>query len=304
VIDQVHLSSKEKIKVMFSLILTPAKTAGLLSLIFFISACGNDTAETELVSEQRAAELVDQILDEDMEVEQRRELVEDHPELAVEMLNALVRDLEPGSEEEARRIPWIWRVTIAAGSRNDAEEIRQIMEASLPQVNEPLFNWQCVVLGGGVVNGISRQGIWPKPRINEILEDESSLQDRWQHAVNESYDYAANPDLPYPWRYDALRMTAMDETDRSIPELAGYLEAGLNDHLHMGALRGLSDIQSPEVPGLILENISNYSESNYNIALEVMMHTEERREALRSAVEEGIIDIEDLNSEQVETLGL
>ncbi len=289
---------------MVTLFQMSAKTAGLFFLIILISACADDAAVSEPAPDQRAVEIVNQLLDEEIEVEKRRNLAEEYPDLAVEMLNALVHDLETGTEEEANRIPWIWRVTIAAGSRNDVEEIREIMEISLPEENEPLLNWQCVVLGGGVVNGISRQDVWPRPRIDEILDSEPSLQDRWQHAVNESYDYASNPDLPNPWRYDALRMVAMDEMERSIPELANYLEPGLNDHLHMGALRGLSDIQSPEVANLILENISGYSENNYNIALEVLMRTEDRRETLRSAISDGRIEIEDLNSEQIEILGL
>ena len=289
---------------MVTLFQMSAKTAGLFFLIILISACADDATITESDQDQRAVEIVNQLLDEEIEVEKRRNLAEEYPDLAVEMLNALVHDLETGTEEEANRIPWIWRVTIAAGSRNDVEEIREIMEISLPEENEPLLNWQCVVLGGGVVNGISRQDVWPRPRIDEILDGEPSLQDRWQHALNESYDYASNPDLPNPWRYDALRMVAMDEMERSIPELANYLEPGLNDHLHMGALRGLSDIQSPEVANLILENISGYSENNYNIALEVLMRTEDRRETLRSAISDGRIEIEDLNSEQIEILGL
>ncbi len=286
------------------------KAVGVLIIIFFISACADDATEPEPEPEpepgpdQRAAEIASRILDEDIDAEVRRELVEDHPELAANMLNVLVQDLEPGSDEEALRIPWIWRVTVAAGSRNDSGEIKEILKISLPEENEPLLNWQCVVLGRGVVNGISRQEVWPRPRIDEILEAEPSLQSRWQHAVNESYDYAANPDLPYPWRYDALRMIAMDEPERSIPELAGYLEPGLNNHLHMGAISGLSDIRSPDVPELILDNISGYSENNFNIALEVMMRTEDRRDALRSAVEDGTIEIEDLNTEQIEALGL
>ena len=72
------------------------------------------------------------------------------------LIAAMVRDLEPGTPEEYVRIPWIWRAAVAGGRRNQTAEMQSLLAASLPKAGEPLRDWQAVVLGGGVVHGISQ----------------------------------------------------------------------------------------------------------------------------------------------------
>lgn len=264
-----------------------------------LSACSGEAYTGADPSAEEVAEL---LLDEEIEEEERRALAEEHTEKAVDVLRALVRGLETGTEEEARRVPWIWRVAIEATGQNDAEQIRQLIEVSLPEMDEPLLNWQGVVLGGSIVNGISREGHWPKERIREILEGHDDLQTRWQRAVELSYPMAEDPEVPNPWRYDALRMIAMDAPEESIPELRSYLEPDLDDQLHMGAISGLADIRSPEVPELLLSGWSYYSERNRNLALNGMLRTDERAKALLDAISEGKVSAEELGEEHIEQL--
>lgn len=251
---------------------------------------------------ESAEEIVRQLLDEDIAEEQRRMLVEEQVDRAVDVLRALTRDLETGTDEEARRIPWIWRVSIEATGRDNAEQIRQLAEVGLPEMDEPLLNWQVVVLGGGIVNGISREGYWPRQRIREILEGHEQLQSRWQRAIDLSYGVAEDPEVPYPWRYDALRLMAMDEREQSIPELRSYLQPDLDWHLHMGAISGLADIQSPEVPEWLLSGWSYYNERNRNLTVEALLRTERRTEALLDAISEGKVSVEELGEDQMEQL--
>jgi len=68
---------------------------------------------------------------------------------------------------EYERIPDIWRPAIAAGKRNDAAELKRLLDLSLPKADEPLRHWQAVVIGGGIINGLSMEGVWPGRRITE-----------------------------------------------------------------------------------------------------------------------------------------
>ena len=273
--------------------------ACLLLVGGMLSAC---SSESRPAAEAQAEAIAEQLLDEDIEAEERRALVEAHTEQAVGILRALVRNVETGTDEEARRIPWIWRVAIEATGRNDGEQIRQLIEVSLPEQGAPLVNWQGVVLGGSIVNGISRAGGWPKARVREILVGHDDLQARWQHAVKRSYAMAEDVEVPYPWRYDALRMIAMDAPAESIPALHAYLEPGLDDHLHMGAISGLADIRSPEVPALLLAGWTHYSVHNRELVLDGLLRTDGRTEALLDAISEGTLRREDLGAERIDQL--
>ncbi len=273
-----------------------------LLLFLLVAACNNESQRSDADTEARAVEIANQLLDDDIEAEQRRDLVEQNLDMAPQILTELVRNLETGTDEEARRIPWIWRVTIAVGSQSNSEEIRQIMDISLPELNAPLLNWQGVVLGGGIVNGISRQNEWPKSRIDDILNSHENLQARWQRAIELSYEMAKDPEVPYPWRYDALRMIAMDLKDQSIPELTAYLDPELDNHLHMGAISGLADIRSPEVPEILLSGISYYSDRNRDIALNALLRSDERIEVLLNAINDGTLSADDLGEERIKEL--
>ncbi|WP_372639204.1 hypothetical protein [Fodinibius sp.] len=265
-------------------------------------AGGSYSSFAQTGDEPSAEDIARQLLDEDVVEEERRALAGEQAGRAAEVLRALTRDLESGTDEEARRIPWIWRVSIEATGRNDAEQIRRLAEVGLPERDEPLLNWQVVVLGGGIVNGLSREGHWPRPRIREILAGHPQMESRWQRAVERSYEVAEDPDIPYPWRYDALRLIAMDEPGQSIPELHSYLQPNLDYHLHMGAISGLSDIRSPDVAGLLLSGWSYYNEQNRNLVLEGLLRTERRTRALLDAMEEGTLRPDELGEEHAEEL--
>src|SRR6185436_8638196 len=90
----------------------------------------------------------------------------------------------PGTPQEYDRIPWIWRVAIACGKRNDAGQIKAVLEASLPHEGEPLRDWQAVVIGGGIINGLSERGLWPGDRVAEILGKDDLLLKRWNTALD------------------------------------------------------------------------------------------------------------------------
>ena len=57
--------------------------------------------------------------------------------------------------------------------------------------------------------------------------------------------------VPTGTRYDALRMIPLLGWERSGPRLKHYLKEGQHAELQMGAVSGLSDVDSPEVAPLL-----------------------------------------------------
>ncbi len=76
--------------------------------------------------------------------------------------------------EEYRRIPWIWRVAVAAGRAKDEASLKPLTDVSMPKDGERLRDWQAVVLGGGVVMGLSQAGTWPRDVMAPWLADDAT----------------------------------------------------------------------------------------------------------------------------------
>src|ERR1700722_580342 len=117
-------------------------------------------------SSAKATQLAREILDDSRPVNERKAIIVAHPELSLDLLKAMVADMPANdAKEEYRRIPWIWRVTVAAAKRNDLREMKPIVQFTLPKPGDPLRDWQAVVMGGGIINGIGLVGAWPDEQI-------------------------------------------------------------------------------------------------------------------------------------------
>jgi putative membrane-bound dehydrogenase-like protein len=234
-------------------------------------------------------ELAHQILDESRPRAEREALATANADSAAELIAAMTDDLPQDEKEEYRRIPWIWRVAVAAGKKNDAQVLRKLLAASLPHLGGPLRDWQAVVVGGGIINGVSLQDVWPKVRIDDLLKDQPDLRRRWEQALDQSAAMADNESVRTGTRYDALRMIALDAWDQRGPQLQKYLAKGVHNELQMGAISGLSDVDKPEVATLFLGGFAHYSEGNRKLALDALVRTEARIDALLDAIERGTI---------------
>lgn len=250
---------------------------------------------------QDAGTLARQILDDSLPTAKRQAIINEHPQLAAQLIAALTVDLKADAKEEYRRIPWIWRVAIAAGKRNDAKEIRAILEASLPREGESLRDWQAVVLGGGIINGVSQQGDWPGPRLQKILSD-AGLDKRWHTSLAGSFAMVDNEKTPTGTHYDALRMIALARWDKSQPVLAKYLAKGVHAELHMGAVSGLADIDRPEIAPMLLGAWPHLSASNRALAIDALLRTNARVGNLLHAIAAGKVMPTQLSTSQVERL--
>lgn len=244
-----------------------------------------------------AEELAKAILDPKAPGAEREAIIRDHPELSAELIAAMAGGLGPDSAEEYRRIPWIWRVAIAAGRRGDPAEMRSVLAASLPEADKPLEDWQAVVIGGGIINGITLAGSWPGERLAPILADDKALAARWHRALDLASAMVDDEKVPTGTRYDALRMIGLEPWDKRGAQLARYLAEGTNPELHQGAICALGDLPSPEVPAALIANLKHFSPSNRNWAIEALVRDEGRRAALLDAIEAGKIAAADVGED-------
>ncbi|MDB5390387.1 MAG: Neutral/alkaline non-lysosomal ceramidase, partial [Planctomycetaceae bacterium] len=244
------------------------------------------------------ADLVAQILNDKLPQEKRQALITQNPKLAAELIAGLTADLTPGTPQEYQRIPWIWRVAIAAGKRNQIPEIRRILEVCMPQPNQPLHDWQAVVIGGGIINGISLEGSWPLPRMAEILRDQAGLDVRWIRTLEEAARMVDNDKVHNGTRYDALRIVALNRWERCGTQLEKYLAEGANAELQMGAVSGLADVDHAAATRLLMNALPHLVPGNRKLAVDALLRNSERQRALIEALENGSAKTAWLNSEQ------
>jgi HEAT repeat protein len=254
-------------------------------------------------ADEKAQALAAAILDDGKSGEERQRLIEENPELAGPLVAAMAA--MPGlnsEEEEYRRIPWIWRVAVAAGKRNDEEQLVDLLRASLPKRGEKLADWQAVVVGGGVINGVSLAGHWPKPRIDELLESKPDLTERWIDSQAQAAKMADDENVRHGTRYDALRMLALDGFEKRGEQLVKYLSKDVNGELQMGAVSALADIDEPAATKALIAHFRDLSDGNRQMALDGLVRGEGQRKLLLDAVESGRITPADLGPERIERL--
>src|SRR5262249_34049215 len=103
----------------------------LALLAQFANAAGGEVPDKEI------RDIAAQILDDNRTEDEREALIAKHPAKGTELVLAMARDI-PNSTEEYRRIPWIWRVAVACGKRNRVDQIKPMLEATLPNRDEQL----------------------------------------------------------------------------------------------------------------------------------------------------------------------
>ena len=137
------------------------------------------------------AAIASQLLDDKLSQEERKQIVESHPDIALDLLKALTDGLKPGNEEY-RRIPWIWRVAIEAAKRNEGTQVRDILVSSLPKARRAAAR-----LAGGRHRRRDHQraqpeDIWPREQLTELLAGDAGLQSRWDRLLVQAGEMADN----------------------------------------------------------------------------------------------------------------
>lgn len=278
----------------------PTLTTILCALGFVISMRGFSQT---LFADEKAEAIAAAILDDGKSGEERQRLIDENPKLAGPIVAAMAS--MPGlttEEEEYRRIPWIWRVAVAAGKRNDEEQLVDLLRASLPKRGEKLADWQAVVVGGGVINGVSLAGQWPKPRIDELLEGKPDLTERWIDSQAQAAKMADDEKVRHGTRYDALRMLALDGFEKRGEQLVKYLAKEIDGELQMGAVSALADIDEPSATKALITHFRDLNDGNRQLTLDGLVRGEAQRKLLLDAVEAGRITPADLGPERIERL--
>lgn len=240
-------------------------------------------------ADSEAHQLARQLLDDALPSEQREALIAQWPQYSAQMITALTYDMPQDLEEQYRRIPWIWRVAIAAGQRNQSEELLKILDASLPELQQPLTDWQAVVLGGGLINGVSQSGDWPLDRVERLISGNGPLVARWNQAVSQASEMSDNDQVRAGTRYDALRMIAIAPWATHGEQLASYL-TDASTELQMGAVSGLSDMPAAEAGQAILVALPNLTPRNRELALDAIFRTVPRIQRLLVAIQRGDVN--------------
>ncbi|MDE0865333.1 MAG: neutral/alkaline non-lysosomal ceramidase N-terminal domain-containing protein [Rubripirellula sp.] len=224
------------------------------------------------------------LLDESQSTEVRQQVIDQRPGMGPAIVGLLVQDLHAVDTDTLdQRLPWIWRVALAVGRRNDGGEIRDLLEQSLPKAGSPLADWQAVVVGGGIINGLGHVGSWPGRRVGSILNGAPSLRPRWQQTLNLAAAMADDSNVSAATRYDALRIVALSDPSTAIPHLEKYLKHDSLRQLQMGAVSGLADIETPAASGLLIQSLSFLKNKNRQLAIEALLRTQARCDALKRA---------------------
>ena len=292
-----------------SLVFRPAKPLVAWALIdlrgvYLVPEGGKLTlASDEPPTSEEPTALARQLLDDSIAPDRRQAIIIKHPENAAKLVKAMTQDMPADNpKEEYRRIPWIWRVAIAAGRRNNREEIRALLDVALPGKSDHLRDWQAVVVGGGIINGISQTGPWPAKRMKEIIGNDQGLAERLQHTLQLAVVMADNEKVTTGTRYDALRIIPLLGWKKAGPQLKRYLVKGTNEELQMGAISGAGDTDVPAVGPLLADGVEHFPDENRRIALSALLRTDERVRVLLDAISEGRIKTKSLTKVEIKLL--
>jgi putative membrane-bound dehydrogenase-like protein len=248
-------------------------------------------------------ELAKLILDDSTPKDRREALVRQAAAQAAEVIRAMTSDLKADdAKEEYRRVPWIWRVAIAAGRANDAKVLAALLDVSLPKRGEALHDWQAVAIGGGVINGLSLEGKRPGARLAELIRDNPELGARWAECLKQSHVMTDSEKTPTGTRYDALRIVALDEWKRAEPRLAKYLTKDARAELQQGAVSGLVDGTDPGASALLVKALPDLTVGNRAFAIAGLLQTPTRAATLLDAIEKGTAKAEWLGKEHRDAL--
>lgn len=248
---------------------------------------------------RRPPQIAPFLLDGAQPVATRQAAIDARPGMGPGIVSLLVADLPADdSAEEYRRIPWIWRVAIAVGKRNDGGEVRDLLQISVPTAQQPLRDWQAVVLGGGVINGISQRDVWPHERIQQILTGLPDVKAAWPRTLQLAADMSDNSAVKTGTRYDALRMIALQDAEVAVPFLKKYLTAETHHELQMGAVSGLCDVNAESADQALLVAMKWLEGHNRQLAWEGLLRSESRLALLIQAIQKGELQLSE-NDRQV-----
>jgi sugar lactone lactonase YvrE/dienelactone hydrolase len=158
----------------------------------------------------------------------------------------------------------------------------KLVDLSLPAAQGKMRDWQSVVLGGAIINGLSLEGVWPKAELEGLVSEHPEWKARWDRALELSKHDAYDPKIPAGTRYDAIRVLAMLPAQEAIWKIVPFLESdyidpAIAEELQMGAVSALGDIDDHGILEPLLDSYSKLTIGNQEIARQALRRTQERR---------------------------
>ena len=274
-------------------------TLGLLLAIAVPAAAQSRVPDANAATPQAIARA---LLDADIDQKVRESLARDAAARAADVVRNLVAGLPDDEDEEYRRIPWIWRVAVAAGRSADDAVLKPLLDVSMPHDAEPLRDWQAVLLGGGIVMGLSQADRWPRDAMAPWLAEDGTRARRWARSLTLAATMADDANVRNGTRYDALRMLAVVPWEQAGALLVRYLSKDVDPELQMGAIGGLGDLQDDRATTALVTHMPQYTERNRGLAIAALLRTDARMAALRAAITSGTVQDAWLTAEQRQRL--
>lgn len=276
------------------------------SLCFFLLVSITLTTSATLAQDpfdhrKAAAEILKDSSHDDL----RAKIADDSLPYAANVIAAMTADLPKELDEEYRRIPWIWRLAINATKQGNAEQQRELLLLSLPAKDAPLAHWQAVVLGGGLINGLSQRGENPAEQIQKLLKEsaESAVnQQRFARTIELAVKMIDDQSVPSGTRYDALRILGASDWDAHAKQLVRYLASDVDEELQMGAVSATADLANEAATKTLIQSLAKLSTDNRNLALEMLLSRQPQRGRLKKSVSENTVPRQWLSAEQLEQL--
>ncbi len=244
--------------------------------------------DTGSIEEQRIAK---QLLEEKKEAVLER-LVAEHRAIAPRLIRNWTEDLsilevpEGSPDRQYDRIPMIWRISIAAVRNPETRQkvLHELLDLSLATPSQDpnsqvasWDDWQAVILGGAIINGIGLEGQWPKQILEQAVAQKPEWSGRWQSTLKSAQRMAINESTPIGTRYDAIRVLAMLPAEQAIERIKTFLGKSANEELQMGAVSALSDIEHEMVSSVLLNALADLSPANQQLAKEAMQRSSDRK---------------------------
>lgn len=274
----------------------------LLFSLAIILLADDSPAQEPTFDHRKAAE---EILKDSNHDDLRSKFADESLPHAARVIAAMTENLPNNLEEEYRRIPWIWRLAINATKQGNAEQQRALLMLSLPERDKPLAHWQAVVLGGGLINGLSQLGENPTEQIQKLLKTNAGSgedQQRFARTIELAVKMVDDQSVPSGTRYDALRILGASDWNSHAEQLVRYLASDTDEELQMGAVSATADLANEAATKTLIQSLAKISPDNRNLALEMLLSRQPQRGLLKKSVSDNTIPRQWLTAEQLKQL--
>ncbi|MCA9240907.1 MAG: c-type cytochrome, partial [Planctomycetales bacterium] len=189
-----------------------------------------------------------------------------------------------GAAGEYEFIPKVWELSRAVGRRNELNELSQLLNLALPRANQPIAAWQIVLIGGGIVGGISEARGWPAARVADALAAAERPTADWLALLEHAAQLANDNSVRAGTRYDALRILGAASWQRCHEVAGKFLDPAAHPDLQLGAVQAIADVDSPHAAGVLIAAVQRLDGEGRRAAVEGLLRTDERLGALAGAI--------------------